>query len=439
MTPAARPGGPHRPLILEGDVRDALRAHLLAAWGLTDWLFSGLVDDAVFDLQPDPRRNPLVFYFGHPAAFTLNKLGAAGLVDGPVDADLQRILGVGVDPATADELDRRAWPPVDEVRDLRRAALPRILAAVDAVDAPPGWDDPGWALLMGAEHERIHFETSSVLVRQLPLDAVRPPPGWTIGPSGAEPPDAARVEVPGRTVVLGKPDHPPTWGWDNEFGHLAVEVAPFTAGATLVSNRAFLGFVRAGGYRDRRWWSEAGWRWRAGRTLPPFWCGDADAPALRTVFRRIALPLDWPAEVTFHEAEAWCRWAGARLPTEAEWVAMAGDAARNHGDTAQHPDHHLHLATCSPRPVHAGRPTPTGLHDPAGNLWQWLSDDFRPLPGFRAHPLYPDFSTPYFDPEHKTLRGGSWASTGATASEHYRLWFRPDFLQHAGFRPIWPR
>jgi formylglycine-generating enzyme required for sulfatase activity len=70
-------------------------------------------------------------------------------------------------------------------------------------------------------------------------------------------------------------------------------------------------------------------------------------------------------------------------------------------------------------------------------VWQWLSDDFQPLPGFRTHRLYEDFSKPWFGEHHKMLLGGSWASTGATASQFYRLWFRPGFLQHAGFRMAW--
>ena len=71
-----------------------------------------------------------------------------------------------------------------------------------------------------------------------------------------------------------------------------------------------------------------------------------------------------------------------------------------------------------------------------GNVWQWLSDDFHPLPGFRTHRLYEDFSTPYFDRDHTMLRGGAWATTGTGGSIHYRLWFRRHFYQHAGFRLV---
>lgn len=88
----------------------------------------------------------------------------------------------------------------------------------------------------------------------------------------------------------------------------------------------------------------------------------------------------------------------------------------------------------SPTPVNFYPPGKNGLHDVFGNVWCWLSDDFYPLPGFEAHPWYEDFSSPFFDRYHGMLRGGSWASTGTSASKFYRLWFRRHFLQHAGFR-----
>jgi len=238
---------------------------------------------------------------------------------------------------------------------------------------------------------------------------------------------------------LGKPTQFPTYGWDNEYGQREIEVAPFRVSRQLVSNYEFEQFVADGGYSERRWWSDAAWEWREkfGVTTPRFWERDGSEWFLRTVFRRLALPLSWPAEVNSYEANAYCKWIGARLPTEAEHALIGEDAPRAAGDTAFHPAHHLNLASCSPRPVHTGQPTSRGVHDAYGNVWQWLSDDFYPLPGFRPHPLYKDFSAPYFGPEHKMLAGGAWASMGTSASRFYRLWFRPYFYQHSGFRLVW--
>ena len=84
----------------------------------------------------------------------------------------------------------------------------------------------------------------------------------------------------------------------------------------------------------------------------------------------------------------------------------------------------------------AGGISSSGIRDPYGNVWQWLANDFRPLPGFKTHKLYDDFSAPYFDDQHAMMLGGAWASTGTGASKFYRLWFRRNFYQHAGFRPV---
>ncbi len=408
-----------RPLWLEGLDNATLVQAIDRAWRQTEWLFSGVDPDALHE-QPDPLRNPLIFYVGHTAAFSLNKLGLAGLAE-PLDAELQQLFAVGVDPATAADLDRSAlYPGLDEVQAFRDAAKERVLAAARACDLGGlGWEHPGWALLMGLNHDLIHFETSSVLIRQLGADRVRPPTGWTHAASLGVAPDNAPVEVPGGQVILGKPDAVKTYSWDNELGQRRVQVAPFKASRQLVSNAEWLRFVQDGG------------------PVPAFWRREGDRWIWRGVFQERELPLDWPAEVTHEQASAYCAWIGARLPTEAEHARLAWDAPRERGDSAFHPAHHLHLASCSPRPVHAGQPTPSGLHDPYGNVWQWLDQDFAPLPGFKTHPWYEDFSTLYFGPDHQMLAGGSWASMGTSASQHYRLWFRPFFVQHAGFRLAW--
>mgnify|MGYP002631795776 CR=1 FL=1 len=419
----------HLPLRLDCVDADGLKREVRHAWALTDWLFSRVADDAM-RLNPDPLRNPLVFYLGHPAAFWLNKLKLAGVISSGLDERLEARLAVGVDPATVSELDLSThYPPIDEVRDFRRQALEVVLQACERCGTL-AWDSPGWAFPMALEHERIHVETSSVLLRQAPLALVQPPEGWELAPAGTAPPNG-RVALAGGMVTLGKPELP-TFGWDNEYGQKTVEVAPFSVSRQLVSNAEYALFVNDA-YTDDRWWSAEGAAWRGSRTAPAFWRG----PRLRTVFQEIERPEDWPAVVTWFEAEAFCNWTGARMPTEAEQAHLALDAPRRDGDAAFHPAHHLHLATCSPRGVATGLPTERGVHDPYGNVWQWLSDDFQPLPGFRAHRLYEDFSKPWFGEQHKMLLGGSWASTGATASQFYRLWFRPGFLQHAGFRMAW--
>ncbi|MCO4761795.1 MAG: 5-histidylcysteine sulfoxide synthase [Myxococcales bacterium] len=417
-------------------------AYFGETWHLYDWLFSGVAPEAIA-MQPDPLRHPLVFYVGHTAAFYVNKLRLAGLWQDGVDAHLDQLFARGVDPATANDLQTLAWPTLAEALRYRGTVFDRVRLFIEGLDVCGAItpSDPLWSLAMSLEHDRIHFETSSVLIRQLPLDVVTRPPGWVYADTAGEPPPLAWIAVPPRSVELGRPASGATFGWDNEYGQLAADVSAFVATQNLISNRDYFGFVSDEGYARRDLWSEAGWRWRSRQAVerPRFWTGSVSNPRYRAMFDELEMPWSWPVEVCAHEAEAFCRWlgGGARLLREVEHAALALDAPRDStGDSIAHPGYNLNLRYGSPCPVASlpsGR-TPLGFNDVFGNVWQWFGDDFQPLPGFVPHPYYPEFSQPYFDRDHAALGGGAWASTGASASRLYRLWFRRHFFQHAGFR-----
>ena len=157
------------------------------------------------------------------------------------------------------------------------------------VENPLTMDSPYWSLVMGFEHERIHLETSAVLIHQLPIDAVTRPEGWTYAPSHAASPEAAPVNalitVPAGRATLGKPRDFPSFGWDNEYGRRDVDVPEFAASKYLVSNGEFYPFVMANGYETKRYWiaedgDDEGWRWVTYRNAkhPSFWVATADMP-----------------------------------------------------------------------------------------------------------------------------------------------------------------
>jgi formylglycine-generating enzyme required for sulfatase activity len=150
------------------------------------------------------------------------------------------------------------------------------------------------------------------------------------------------------------------------------------------------------------------------------------------------MPLDWPAEVNAHEAWAYCHWKGNdwRLLSEAEFNLIAKEILLKKGDPAFSDRYNLNFAYGSPTPVGFmdKDKNEAGFNDIFGNVWDWLNDDFYPLPGFEKHEYYEDFSAPFFDSDHSMLRGGAWATTGTGTSAYYRLWFRRHFFQHAGFR-----
>jgi 5-histidylcysteine sulfoxide synthase/putative 4-mercaptohistidine N1-methyltranferase len=454
-------------------------------WTLTETLFAGLRGEEAFFRPPYHHlRHPMIFYFGHPPALYVNKLRLAGLIGKPLNPYFEQLFETGVDEMRWDDMSKNEmlWPSVQEVHAYRQQVYRAVREVIETHPdlatghAPITWQQPLWALYMGFEHERIHLETSSVLIRELPLALVRRPAEWpklhpTAGRAatsfppriGWDCPANDWIDVPGQPVALGKPSDWPSYGWDNEYGRRETAVQPFRVSRYLVSNGEFHAFVVAGGYRERRYWSETGWAWRSFRNVkwPTFWVPDGPAGLhrykLRTLFEVIDMPWDWPVEVNHHEAKAYCAWrterenAPCRLPSEAEQQALrdarhrAAAAVGVESDPVMRFDGvalarkcgwNLNLAHGSSRPVDAGQPTDAGFHDVFGNVWQWLEDHFNPLPGAKVHPYYDDFSTPCYDGQHQMILGGSWASTGDEASVWARFHFRPHFFQHAGFRLV---
>lgn len=447
----AAPHNLRTPLLSRGDP-EHVRAQILHAFHATadryESLFELLKDDAGYYEKAISLRHPLIFYFGHTATFYTNKLVLAGLMHERIDAHMESIFAVGVDEMSWDDLDdtHYDWPTIDAVRDYRN----RIRARVDALirelplTGPIGWDSPWWVILMGIEHERIHLETSSVLMRQHRLEHIRPHPDWQPCREHGEAPVNEMVDVPAARFRIGREyRHPAFYGWDNEFGEHHADTAEFQASKYLVSNGEFLEFVEAGGYSDDNVWDSEGAAWKAFAEAqhPTFWLRDDGGWRLRLLAEEIPMPWDWPAEVNCHEARAFCRWKAhetgqpVRLPTEDEWQALRRFAGI--GDEPQDAPAPANIELdhwASSCPVNRFAHGP--FYDVIGNVWQWLETPTYPYPGFDVHPIYDDFTTPTFDEQHNLIKGGSWISCGNEALPVSRYAFRRHFFQHAGFRYV---
>ena len=433
---------------------DATRQQILDyfdnSWTLTEALLSGLTEEALYRRPYHQLRHPMVFYYAHPVSLYVNKLRVAGLLSAPVNDAFERLFETGVDEMRWDDLhegSQHIWPKLDEVREYRRTVYGVIRNLIETSPLlepehlPITQEKPMWALVMGFEHERIHLETSSVLMRELPVECLHKPKEWpALGArSGAPAPENKMLAQPAGQVRLGKPHDFPTFGWDNEYGEETRSVRPFSASANLITNGEFHEFVKAGSYAQEKYWSRDGWGWRQFRNikLPSFWVQDGPAGShlykLRTIFEVVEMQWDWPVCVNFHEAKAYCAWrterdASAmpyRLLTEAEHNAIR--------DGIPHA-YNLDLSCGSERPVNAAPANAKGFCDVFGNTWQWCEDHFHPLENGKPHPYYDDFSTPCYDGEHQMILGGSFISTGDEASQWSRFHFRPHFFQHAGFR-----
>ena len=302
---------------------------------------------------------------------------------------------------------------------------------------------------LAIRHEEMHVEALTYS-RQTLSYASPDSLGERLRPaSGGLPGDAA---VPGGTWRLGS-TAADGFVFDNEKWAHETALAPFRIARAPVTNAAFAAFVEAGGYGAREFWSDAGWAWRqrCHAERPVYWQPRRDGVWTVRRYRAVeALAPDAPVVfVTWFEAEAWCRWAGRRLPSEAEWEAAAigqpvpdglrlADVRRRWpwGDAAPTPAHaNLDYAFDGPVDVAAcaDGDSAFGCRQMIGNVWEWTASDFLPFAGFAADP-YKDYSQPWFG-TRKVLRGGCWATSARIARPAYRNFFTPDRNDvFAGFR-----
>ncbi len=448
MQSSVFPGTP----LLTGSDAEQKRAEILAYFHATfdcyERLFEVLTCDEAYYKKPISLRHPLIFYLGHTATFFINKLVLAGLVERRINPEFESMFAIGVGEMSWDDLNeaRYDWPAVEAVKAYRRSvrAVVDQLIRTAPLSLPISWDHPWWIILMGIEHERIHLETSSVLIRQHQLKYVKPHPAWAPCRNTASAPENELVAVPPTEVRLGRErSDPQVYGWDNEFGVHAAAVPAFRASRYLVSNKEFLAFVEAGGYADDSLWQEEGVAWKnfAQAGHPTFWVKVGAQWRLRLMLEEVPMPWDWPVEANYHEAAAFCQWKArssgqpVRLPTEDEWQSICKFAGINGlGDEAAVPAN-LQLgryASSCPVTEYAQGP----FFDVIGNVWQWTETPTYPFEGFETHPIYDDFTVPTFDDRHNLIKGGSWISCGNEALIESRYAFRRHFFQHAGFRYV---
>ena len=319
-------------------------------------------------------------------------------------------------------------------------------------------------------HVEDILKTRQMRGLRAPADACAGAPGE--GATAGAPPHTDVVLVPAGTHRLGV-DPDPLRGdeplvFDSDTGALDAPLGAFEIDRTAVTNRMFALFVEAGGYSEPRLWSAEGWRWRlrAGARHPAHWRRPGDRWRQLWFGEMRPLPASHPVQcVNWHEAEAYCRWVGRRLPSEAEWERAAGHDPRS-GRRLAYPwgsDHRgggcWCLATAAPgwRGAPAGEATrplgtvdvnafpegdsPLGCRQMLGNTWEWTASPFTALPGYRVDVPYSDQSAPWFDrDDRKVLRGGSWATSELVVRNTYRNFQRAEDREwFAGFRTVLSR
>ncbi len=427
--------------------RAEILSYFKKTYKLDESLFEVFADTSGMYETADPLRHPLIFYFGHTAAFYINKLVISKIVEKRINPRFESMFAIGVDEMSWDDLNQNnyKWPSFEEVKEYRLQVYDTVVKTIETmpIHLPIRWEDPVWIILMGIEHSRIHIETSSVLIRQLPLKYLKPIPSWNTCKTYGNAPKNSLIGVKGRTVNLGKSFGDTLYGWDNEYGTHQAQVEDFDAATFLCSNGEFLDFIDDKGYQTEEYWTEEGWKWKTYTKAvhPLFWRKNEDSYRLRLVFEEVEMPWNWPVEINYLEAKAFCNWKKEktglpiRLMTEEEWYILHQNATVPDMPEWEKAPGNINLEYFqSPCPVDQFKFG--NFYDLVGNVWQWTETPISGYDGFKIHPSYDDFSTPTFDMRHNLIKGGSWISTGNEAIRDSRYAFRRHFYQHAGFRYV---
>jgi ergothioneine biosynthesis protein EgtB len=316
-------------------------------------------------------------------------------------------------------------PELSRTLDYQERVLEGVLARLDREP-----DDPWLAYFvqLAIFHEDMHAEAFHYTRQTL---GYTDPLGSESSTAGAGSGDLqGDTEVSGGNYLIGA-SRSSGFHFDNEKWAHPVELAPFRIARAPVRNEEFLEFVREGGYRRREWWSPQGWECKGEAGAPRYW-SERDGRWLERRFSEwIPLQPDLPVmHVDWHEANAYCRYAGRRLPSEAEWEVAAsldrGGRRRRFpwGDSAEGGRANLGGAGRVPVDRFPSGDSFGGCRQMIGNVWEWTSSTFAPYPGFVSDP-YREYSEPWFG-THKVLRGGSFATPARLIANSWRNFYMPD-------------
>ena len=427
----------------DDELRSALGTALSEARDRTLSLVSPLSDEDLHR-QHDPLMSPILWDLGHIAAFedlwlTHNLAGRIEFSEMPglynPFEHPRRVRGT------------LALPGLTEARETMDEIRARALARLETADfrTGPRLLVDGYVYRMVLQHEYQHDETILQTLQLKRGTPYQPPERRPIPAPTHRPRPGEMVFFPGGLVSLGTDDR--LAAYDNERPRHQVSLAPFWIDVTPVTNGQFLDFVEAGGYQRRELWGAEGWRWleEADVVAPKHWAKASDVWMTRTMDLIRPLDPDRPVcHVCYYEAEAYARFAGKRLPTEAEWETAASwdpstgsSRAYPWGNEPWTPElANLDQTAFDTAPVGAypRNVSPIGSYGMIGDVWEWTASDFGGYPGFEAFP-YSEYSEAFFGSEYKVLRGGSWATRPGAVRATFRNWDYPIRRQiFSGFR-----
>lgn len=246
--------------------RQEIKAYFKMCFKRYESLFKLVANEEAYFEKADPLRHPIIFYYGHTATFFINKFKLAKIINDRVDPKLESTFAVGVDEMSWDDLNEKhyEWPTVAQTQEYRNRVYDVVNEVIDQLplELPITEDSPWWVIMMGIEHENIHLETSSVLIRQLSIEDVREDEQWKECTTYSDAPDNAVIAVREGIVQLGKDKNAKLFGRDNEYGNHTAHIPAFKAAKYLTSNAEYMAFVEENGYGNDDYWCAEGKDWR---------------------------------------------------------------------------------------------------------------------------------------------------------------------------------
>ncbi|MDB5034837.1 MAG: hypothetical protein JWQ98_2078 [Chlorobi bacterium] len=422
-------------------LRNSLAELLAESRSRTMELIAPIPVDELF-MQQDPLMSPIIWDVGHIGNF--EELWLVRHFGGALRPEYDGLYDAMKNPRST--RDKLPLPTYDALLAYLAEVRDRALDHLAVADFDG--DDPilreGYLYRMILQHEYQHDET---LLATFQLKRGEPyhPARRRELPAG-NPAVGGMALVPAGTFWMGTDDR--SSAYDNERGRHQVHLDDFMIDIAPVSNGRFMEFVEAGGYRRREYWDDAGWEFinAGGITAPKHWHRDADGVwSTRSMdFVEPVNPRRPVVHVCWHEAVAYCRFVGKRLPTEAEWEKAASwDPATGAqliypwgnqppGRERANLDQRGYMA--AEIGAYPSGASPVGCQGMIGDVWEWTASDFAPYPGFQPFP-YDEYSNVFFGPDYKVLRGGSWATRPGAIRNTFRNWDYPIRRQiFSGFR-----
>ena len=401
-------------------------------------------------LSPGFGFRPIIWHLAHVGVFEaywiLQKLKGESAPD-------ERYLRI-FDPISTPREESKHLPSRREMEQFLRRVRERVWRVLEEIDFTAS--DPllrdAYVFHLVLQHEYQHQETLCYLLHLLnPSQKTRPrlddaPPVRAEACALTSAPPCDMAVVPAGSFAMGS-----VWNrfaYDNELPPHDIHLPAFKIDRLLTTNEDYASFIQAGGYQRREWWSDDGWAWREreGWECPLYWAANADGWRVRTMFDEDVLSPQHPViGVSWYEAEAYARFAGKRLPSEAEWEKAASWDPDGRGNKRRYAwgndeptpalcNFHNYFWSTTPVGTFPDGGSLYGCLDMTGNVWEWTADAFASYPGFAASP-YPEYSEIWFDGDHRVLKGGSWATRAPLLRTSFRNFFRRHFrIAFAGIR-----